>query len=104
MKETLKKSVLAGLGAIDFSVEKVGKVVDKLVEKGEITAEQGRKLLDELIERGRKDSADLSKKIDDNIRKALERVTFVPKKTFETLEARVAEIERKLDGLNAPKD
>jgi len=98
--ETLRKGVLAGLGAIDLSIEKVGQAVEKLVQKGEITADQGKKFLDELIERGRKDSADLSRKIDDNVRKGLEKVPFASKAALQALESRVAELERKLDELS----
>jgi polyhydroxyalkanoate synthesis regulator phasin len=101
MKDALKKSVLAGLGAIDFSIEKAGEAVDKLVERGELSAEQGKKLLDELIERGRKDSSGLSRKIDEGLRKGLEKVTFVQKTAFQALETRVADLERRLAELES---
>ena len=93
MKDALKKSLLAGLGAIDFSVEKAREAVAKLVERGEITAEQGKKVVDELVERGKKDSADLAKRIDQTLRAALEKVTVVTKPTLDQLEARVAKLE-----------
>jgi polyhydroxyalkanoate synthesis regulator phasin len=93
MKETFRKGVLAGLGAIDFSIEKAKEAVDKLVEHGEMTADQGRKLLDEMIERGRKDSAGLSQKIGDEIHKGIERVSFASKSSLAALEARVAKLE-----------
>ncbi len=96
MKGSLKKGVLAGLGAIDFSIEKAKEAIDKLVEGGELTAEQGRKLFDEFVERGRKDSRELSKKIDEGLRKGLEKVTFAPKTSVQALEARVAELERRV--------
>ena len=98
--QALKKGVLAGLGAIDFSLEKARQAVDKLVEHGEITADQGGKFLDELIERGRKDSADISKRIDENVRKALEKVSFASRTSLQALEARVDQLERKVDELS----
>jgi polyhydroxyalkanoate synthesis regulator phasin len=99
IKETIKKGVLAGLGAIDFSIEKAKAAVEKLVDHGELSADQGRKLLDEFIERGRKDSADLSRKFDENIRKGLDHVSFVSRSSFHALEARVAALEARLDEL-----
>lgn len=99
VKETLRKGVLAGLGAIDFSIEKARSAVDKLVDHGELSAEQGKKLLDEFIERGRKDSADLSRKFDENIRKGLDKVSFISRPAFQALEARVAALEAKVDEL-----
>ena len=93
MKETFKRGVLASLGAIDFSIEKAKEADDKLVEHGEMTADQGKKLLDEMIERGRKDSAGLSKKIGEEIHKGIEMVSFASKSSLAALEARVAKIE-----------
>ena len=98
--QPLTKRLLAGLGAIDFSLEKARQAVDKLVEHGEITADQGGKFLDELIERGRKDSADISKRIDENVRKALEKVSFASRTSLQALEARVDQLERKVDELS----
>ncbi len=93
MKDGIKKSLLAGLGAVDFSVEKVREAVDHLVERGELTAEQGRKVIDELVERGKKDSQDLGKRIDKGVRNALERITVVTKPQFDKLDARITKIE-----------
>ena len=101
IQDTLKKGVLAGLGAIDLSIEKAKEAIAKLVERGEISTEQGKKFLDELVERGRKDSADISKRIEDNVHRALERVSFASKSAVEALEARVAELERKVEELSA---
>jgi len=96
MKDGIRKSLLAGLGAIDFSVEKVRDAVDKLVERGELTADQGRKVVEELVERGKKDSAELGKRVDKSVRSALERITVVTKPQFEKLEARLAALEGKV--------
>ena len=95
VREALKKSLLASLGAIDFSVEKAGEAVDMLVERGELSAEQGKNVLGELIERGRAQSGELSERIDDVIEKALGKVTFVTSAKWAELEARVAKLEGK---------
>ena len=34
MKDQIKKGLLAGLGAIDFSIEKAREAIDKLIERG----------------------------------------------------------------------
>lgn len=96
MKDAIKKSLLAGLGAIDFSVEKVREAVDRLVERGELTAGQGKKVVEELVERGKKDSAELGKKIDRGVRGALEKITVITRPHFDKLAARVAELEAKV--------
>ncbi len=50
----LKKLLLAGLGAVATTAEKSRQIVDELVQKGEITLEQG-KVLNEELKRNVKD-------------------------------------------------
>lgn len=44
----LKKIILAGIGAAAITGEKTSEVLNKLVERGEITVEQGKALNEEL--------------------------------------------------------
>lgn len=96
MKDQIKKGLLAGLGAINFSIEKAREAIDKLVERGEISAEQGKKVVEELVERGKKDSAEFAGKVDEAVRNAFDKIAVVSKSRFEKLEARVACLEEKL--------
>lgn len=46
--ENVKKLLLAGVGAAATTVEKSKEILDELVEKGELTVEQGKVLNEEL--------------------------------------------------------
>ncbi len=46
--DILKKTLLAGVGAAAVAVEKSSEIVDSLVQKGELTVEQGKALEQEL--------------------------------------------------------
>lgn len=46
--ENVKKLLLAGVGAAATTVEKSKEILDELVEKGELTVEQGKALNEEL--------------------------------------------------------
>lgn len=46
--ENVKKLLLAGVGAAATTVEKSKEILDDLVEKGELTVEQGKALNEEL--------------------------------------------------------
>lgn len=48
LTEELKKLVLAGIGAAAMTAEKSKEIIDQLVEKGELTVEQGKVLNEEL--------------------------------------------------------
>lgn len=46
--ESMKKVMLAGIGAVAATAERSREIVDELVEKGELTVEQGKVLNEEL--------------------------------------------------------
>ena len=46
--ETVKKLLLAGIGAVAVTAEKSKDLLDEMVEKGELTVEQGKVLNEEL--------------------------------------------------------
>ena len=48
LSESMKKIVLAGIGAVATTAEKSKEVLDDLVKKGELTVEQGKALNEEL--------------------------------------------------------
>ena len=48
LTDGLKKILLAGVGAVALTTEKAGEILNEMVEKGEITVEQGKALNQEL--------------------------------------------------------
>ena len=65
----LKKLLLAGVGAVALTTEKAGELLNEMVEKGEITVEQGKALNQELKRTvkestGKKEEKDLSKVVE----------------------------------------
>ncbi|MCR5342314.1 MAG: aspartyl beta-hydroxylase [Butyrivibrio sp.] len=71
LTDGLKKILLAGVGAVALTAEKAGEILEEMVEKGEITVEQGKVLNQELKRTvkenaGKKDDGekDLSKVVD----------------------------------------
>ena len=88
LTNTVKKLLLAGIGAVTVGAEKAAEVVDDLVAKGEITVEQGKTLTKELQEKAkaRKDDvvaervAAMSDEQRDRFRKALDDFDEMAKK------------------------
>ncbi|MDO4287852.1 MAG: DUF2680 domain-containing protein [Eubacterium sp.] len=58
--EGLKNILLAGVGAVATTAEKSKEIVDQLVEKGELTVEQGKVMNEEL-------KRNLKEKVKDNV-------------------------------------
>lgn len=60
--DNIKKVILAGIGAVAVTAEKSKDLLDEMVEKGELTVEQGKVLNEELkhnIRKSVKEAADL---------------------------------------------
>lgn len=60
MGNTLKKLILAGIGAAALTAEKSKALLDDMVEKGELTVEQGKALNEELKHTIKKSAKDYS--------------------------------------------
>lgn len=48
LSDNIKKIILAGIGAVAVTAEKSKDLLDEMVEKGELTVEQGKVLNEEL--------------------------------------------------------
>lgn len=63
MFSSLKKTLLASLGAVAFTRDRLQQAIDDLVARGAITREQGKKVFENLIARGEEESEELSRRI-----------------------------------------
>ena len=87
---TLKKLLLAGIGAVATTAEKSQEILDELVKKGEITVEQGKELNKELQHNVKK-TLD-ARKMDAKTME--ERVANMGKEELETLKAIIKAAEQ----------
>ena len=99
MFETIRKAMLIGLGAADMAAERVQQMVDDLVQRGEVTSDQGKELYRDIMsrmeERGRMENERMRTRMRDTMREM-----GIPDRTqMETLEARIDSMERKIDRL-----
>ncbi len=92
MFDTLKKTMLASLGAVAFNKDRLKSLIEDLVARGEISREQGATLFDTLISRGQAESEEISAKLCSEVQ-SLKDYLPVQRKDFQALEARVKAIE-----------
>lgn len=102
--EEMKRIMLAGIGAVAETTEKAGAVVNHLVEKGEITIDQG-KAINEELKRNIKDcvtenTAVLKKKSADAAASVDEVVDSITKMSAEQIQA----IKEKLAAMDDTDD
>lgn len=95
--EELKKIVLAGIGATAVTVEKSQEILDELIQKGEITVEQGKTMNEELKHNIKKTFSSESKEIN------VDELDNMSKEELDSLRAKLAELDSAM-ATDAKKD
>ena len=91
ISEDMKKIFLAGLGAMVTTAEKSKEIIDALIEKGEITVEQGKAINEEL----KRNLAENKNKQSpgENLDALLKKLDTLSKEDIAALKAKLAELE-----------
>lgn len=101
--DSLRRVLMAGIGAVALAQEEIEEFVNKLVERGEIADKDGRKLVSEVMERRRKTVQESTKKASDELDKRVENVLHrlnVPTSSeINRLSAQISELSAKVDEL-----
>lgn len=94
MIDIIKKTLLAGVGAIVITKDKVETALNELVKEGKISAAEARQMAEKLAAQGRQEFDTLSRELGE---KLSERIAATDRKAHEridALEARIAVLER----------
>jgi poly(hydroxyalkanoate) granule-associated protein len=96
MLDPLRKLLLAGLGTVDLTEEKLKAVFDDLVARGEVSKKDARELVSEWAKRAGERRTKFQQQVDEAARCALERLGVSRRADVEKLESRIAELERRV--------
>jgi polyhydroxyalkanoate synthesis regulator phasin len=96
MLELFKKGVLAGLGAVMVTRDKVREATRALVEEGKLSTDEAEKLAEELVKSGERQWEEFNGKFQTSMRKLSDNLEVVRKKDFQDLKARVELLEQRL--------
>jgi len=101
--ETLRKVLLASVGAMALATDEGEELINRLVERGQIAQEEGRKLVQEMMaktrERRESSREKMEAALDARIEKALERLNVPTKAEIESLSKSIDELGKKIDNL-----
>lgn len=92
----IRKALYLGLGLFSVTREKAEKLIDELMEKGEMNSEEGRQLLEDLIKRGEEEKEAIRNLIKDEVGGLKSDLTSITRTELENLKARIEELEKKL--------
>ena len=96
MVDALRKLLLAGLGTLELTEEKARTVFNDLVARGELSDKDARELLSNWKTRASEQRGRFQQDIDGAVNKTLSAMGLARRSDLDTLNSRVAELERKL--------
>ena len=96
MRESVRKVGLLGAGLWAMTEEKINELVKDLVDKGDISKEDGKKAIQELIEESKKQTVDFEKKVSEKMQDAISKKDIFTKKDMNELESRIKDLEEEI--------
>jgi poly(hydroxyalkanoate) granule-associated protein len=93
------KVLLAGIGAMALTQEEVEKLVNKLVERGEIAEQDGKKLIHDVSQKRKKDAGRAQAELDKRVEDLLGRMNVPTKADIDALSGKITELSKKVDEL-----
>ena len=94
MADVLKKAMLAGIGAVVLTKEKIEELVDELIKKGELSKEDRAKFIHELAEKVELRSREVKKWVDETVKVAMSKVKVVKTEEIELLREQVDDLTK----------
>ena len=97
--ESLRRVLLASVGVVALTIEEIGELVDKLVERGEIAEQEGKKLVTEIKEKRKKKTDEAEGMASSRMREMMDKMDVPTKSDIEDLSAKIATLSKKVDEL-----
>jgi poly(hydroxyalkanoate) granule-associated protein len=97
--ESLRRVLLASIGVVALTIEEIGDLVDKLVERGEIAEQEGKKLVIEIKEKRKKKTGQAEDVASTRMREMMDKMDVPTKSDINELSAKIATLSKKVDEL-----
>jgi polyhydroxyalkanoate synthesis regulator phasin len=105
LEETMRKILLAGLGGVVITGEKLEALKNKLMKENKMSEREAKGLIDELTEAGETQWKEFEKTAKDMLRKQLDIMDVPDRKELDVLKARIESLERRVFALEtAPSE
>ncbi len=91
----LKKTVLAGIGALSLSRKRATEIVEELIKQGELAEGQKAKAVRELMDKGEVRAKEFTKEVEEQVKKAVSKIKG-PNKEMERLKQEIDELKAKI--------
>jgi polyhydroxyalkanoate synthesis regulator phasin len=99
LEEALKKILLAGLGGVVVTGDKLEELKKKLVKENKMSEKEAKSLIDDLVEAGEGQWKEFEKSAKEMLRKRLDSMDVADRKEVEILKTRIESLERRVSAL-----
>ena len=96
MSDILRKMGLFGIGVISITKEKVEELSRELIQKGELSQEEGKKFVHDVLAEKEKQVKEIEKQANTKVQEFINKSGIVTKKDIQALEKKIEELEKKL--------
>lgn len=96
MPDFFEKAYLAGLGAWSVTKEKAKEIVDDLVEKGKITADEAPRILKEVVAKAEESKKALEERIEKGVENTVNKLNLATKSDVQRVEEKLDQILKEL--------
>jgi len=93
----IEKALYLGLGVFSVTRERLEKVVNELMEKGEISREEVGQVVEDLIKRGEEEKKAIRKLIQEEMGGLKKDLSVSTQSELEQLKERIEELERRIN-------
>jgi len=94
MHTLFERSFLAGIGLLSMTHEKAQKIVDELIQRGEVQRGDAKEWVERLVQRGDEERQAIHKLIHDEVRSALDELGVATKQDVQDLVARIDALDK----------
>jgi len=95
MSDLIKKTVLAGLGFMSFSLEKAEELANTMIKKGEMSKTEGAEFVKDLMDQVEKNKDEIERKIGLIVEKTLEKLNVPTRKELNELKASIDNLKKR---------
>ena len=95
-RELVERLLLAGVGAVALTADRIESLADELAERGGMTRDEARSLLEEVVTRWRGDATRATERAGETMHAFFAQLGLVTRDEHEELELRVAQLEHRL--------
>jgi polyhydroxyalkanoate synthesis regulator phasin len=94
MKDTLNHFLNLGIGAVAMTADKAEKLVNELIEKGDIERKESHDLKERIIKRGEEARKELDKNVEKRVQQALKKLNIPTRKEFNDLKKKLKDLAK----------